>query len=99
MTAAEVILRLNLRHAEALLRLRTRARRRRLRKLVKKARRDETPIVCIDAISVDSGPTADQIDNAMMARALELAEEAAERGEVPVGAVLYRGTTIIAEAA
>lgn len=34
----------------------------------------------------------------MMRRAIELAREAAARGEVPVGAVVYRGSDVIAEA-
>jgi tRNA(adenine34) deaminase len=34
----------------------------------------------------------------MMRRAIELAREAAAIGEVPVGAVVYKGSTIIAEA-
>ncbi len=37
-------------------------------------------------------------DLAMMERALELAAKAAELGEVPVGAVIYKGDRIIAEA-
>ncbi len=42
---------------------------------------------------------ATELDLAMMERALALAADAAARGEVPVGAVVYRGETIIAEAA
>jgi tRNA(adenine34) deaminase len=38
-------------------------------------------------------------DLAMMERAIALADEAAKLGEVPVGAVVYRGSQIIAEAA
>lgn len=38
------------------------------------------------------------VDLAMMRRAIELADEAAAMGEVPVGAVVYRGGEIIAEA-
>jgi tRNA(adenine34) deaminase len=38
------------------------------------------------------------VDLAMMRRALVLADEAAAMGEVPVGAVVYRGEEIIAEA-
>ncbi|MHC4990949.1 MAG: tRNA adenosine(34) deaminase TadA [Planctomycetota bacterium] len=38
-------------------------------------------------------------DLAMMRRAIQLATEAAGEGEVPVGAVVYRGETVIAEAA
>jgi tRNA(adenine34) deaminase len=41
-------------------------------------------------------PTA--ADLAMMARALELAKRAAAIGEVPVGAVVYRGEQVLAEA-
>ena len=37
-------------------------------------------------------------DLAMMRRALELAHEAAGVGEVPVGAVVYRGDVVLAEA-
>lgn len=39
------------------------------------------------------------IDLAMMQRALELADRGAALGEVPVGAVVYRGDRILAEAA
>jgi len=38
-------------------------------------------------------------DLAMMKRAIELAREAAAIGEVPVGAVVYRGSEIVAEGA
>jgi tRNA(adenine34) deaminase len=41
----------------------------------------------------------DPVDLAMMRRAIELAQQAAALGEVPVGAVVYRGPQIIAEAA
>ncbi|MCP4758502.1 MAG: nucleoside deaminase [Planctomycetes bacterium] len=34
-----------------------------------------------------------------MQRAIELAEEAAERGDIPVGAVIYRGDEILGEGA
>ncbi|MCA9291449.1 MAG: tRNA adenosine(34) deaminase TadA [Phycisphaerales bacterium] len=44
-------------------------------------------------------PDLDEIDLAMMRRAMELARVAASMAEVPVGAVVYRGTEIIAEAA
>lgn len=37
------------------------------------------------------------VDRAMMERALVLAEQAADMGEVPVGAVVYRGSEIVAE--
>lgn len=48
----------------------------------------------------DNQPTAtpDAIDIAMMNRALELAAQAAAIGEVPVGAVIYRGDEVLAEA-
>ena len=38
------------------------------------------------------------VDLRMMERALALAEEAANRGEVPVGAVVYRDEVVLAEA-
>lgn len=41
---------------------------------------------------------ATDIDEAMMQRAIQLARAAALRDEVPVGAVLYRGSQVIAEA-
>jgi len=41
---------------------------------------------------------ADDTDLAMMRRALALAARAAAAGEVPVGAVVYRGTQVLAEA-
>ncbi len=41
---------------------------------------------------------ADALDRRMMARALELAKQAAAMGEVPVGAVVYRGEEILGEA-
>ena len=37
-------------------------------------------------------------DLAMMERALKLAQEAGEAGEVPVAAVVYRGETVVSEA-
>ena len=40
----------------------------------------------------------DETDLAMMERALKLAREAGEAGEVPVAAVVYRGGTVISEA-
>jgi len=43
-------------------------------------------------------PDVSDIDLAMMQRAIELAGKAAALGEVPVGAVVYRGSKIIAEA-
>ena len=39
------------------------------------------------------------VNEAMMLRALALAADAARAGEVPVGAVVYRGESILAEAA
>lgn len=44
-------------------------------------------------------PDVTETDLAMMRRALALAAQAAQEGEVPVGAVVYKGTRIIAEAA
>ncbi len=42
--------------------------------------------------------TATEVDQRMIARALALAEAAAALDEVPVGAVVYRGEQVIAEA-
>jgi tRNA(adenine34) deaminase len=47
------------------------------------------------ALSDEITPT----DLAMMERAIALAAQAAEAGEVPVGAVVYRGERILAQAA
>jgi tRNA(adenine34) deaminase len=44
-------------------------------------------------------PGLSSLDMAMMERAIELARQAASVGEVPVGAVVYRGNEVIAEAA
>ena len=44
-------------------------------------------------------PEVDALDLRMMERAIELARSAAGAQEVPVGAVVYRGDEIIAEAA
>ena len=44
-------------------------------------------------------PNVSAIDLAMMERAIVLAPKAAAQGEVPVGAVVYRGEQILAEAA
>lgn len=44
-------------------------------------------------------PEIDPVDLAMMERAIELARSAAGVNEVPVGAVIYRGEEILAEAA
>lgn len=46
-----------------------------------------------------SHPWFGAIDLRMMERALELARHAASKGEVPVGAVIYRDGTILGEAA
>ena len=43
-------------------------------------------------------PGVTEVDIAMMKRAIELAGEAADRKEVPVAAVIYSGTEIMAEA-
>ena len=43
-------------------------------------------------------PPATTRDLSMMARALTLAHQAAQAGEVPVGAVVYRGDEVLAEA-
>jgi tRNA(adenine34) deaminase len=59
----------------------------------------------VASLSIRPVPTAQprnvnvsEIDLAMMRRAIELADKAAAIGEVPVGAVVYRGHEIIAEA-
>lgn len=44
-------------------------------------------------------PGVDALDLRMMDRAIELARSAANNDEVPVGAVIYRGDEIVAEAA
>lgn len=44
-------------------------------------------------------PEVTPTDHAMMKRAIALARDAAARGEVPVGAVIYRGEEVVAEAA
>ena len=44
------------------------------------------------------GPRVNDTDRRMMERAIELARAAADLGEVPVGAVVYRGDEVIAEA-
>ena len=41
---------------------------------------------------------AGQFDRAMMQRAIAAAQRAAEMGEVPVGAVIFRGDDVLAEA-
>jgi tRNA(adenine34) deaminase len=41
----------------------------------------------------------DETDLRMMERALQLARNAAAHGEVPVGAIIYRGPEVVAEAA
>lgn len=47
---------------------------------------------------VTNAPPVDPVDLRMMERAIELANRAAALDEVPVGAVIYRGAEIIAEA-
>jgi tRNA(adenine34) deaminase len=49
-------------------------------------------------LRTDSHPDVSDIDLAMMQRALELAAQAAAVGEVPIGAVVYKGQRIVAEA-
>ena len=56
-----------------------------------------TPGARPDATDAASAPTA--TDEAMIRRAIVLAEAAAAAGEVPVGAVIYHDDTIIAEGA
>ena len=52
----------------------------------------------MDSSSPDAGPTADPIDHQMLLRAIEAAQQAAKAGEVPVGAVVYRGDECLAVA-
>lgn len=47
----------------------------------------------------DQPACATSLDLTMMGRALVLAADAARAGEVPVGAVVYRGSKVLAEAA
>jgi len=49
------------------------------------------------SIHPDPSPTASPIDLQMMQRALAQAHLAAQAGEVPVGAVIYRGDEILAQ--
>jgi tRNA(adenine34) deaminase len=53
----------------------------------------------MNELRLTSNATVTAVDLAMMRRALELARSAADSDEVPVGAVVYRGSEIIAEAA
>ena len=48
-------------------------------------------------MSIDSAGIPTDTDLAMMARAIELASRAAEEGEVPIAAVIYRGEELGAE--
>lgn len=48
-------------------------------------------------MSIDSAGIPTETDLAMMARAIELASRAAEEGEVPIAAVIYRGEELVAE--
>ncbi|MHC4792746.1 MAG: tRNA adenosine(34) deaminase TadA [Planctomycetota bacterium] len=50
-------------------------------------------------IASDNHPGVDDVDARMMERAIELARAAASEGEVPVGAVVFRGEEILGEAA
>lgn len=56
--------------------------------------RSESPAAAAGILGPDA---ADAIDRRMMARAIDLAARAAAEGEVPVGAVVYRGEEILAE--
>lgn len=49
-------------------------------------------------LSENRNPEIDANDLHMMERAIELARQAGTEGEIPVGAVVYRGSEIIAEA-
>ena len=50
-------------------------------------------------IASQKHPEIDPVDLSMMERAIELARSAGSANEVPVGAVIYRGEEILAEAA
>ncbi len=50
-------------------------------------------------MSADPATAPTQRDIDMMRRALALAAEAAERGDIPVGAVIYKGDEIVGEGA
>ena len=50
-------------------------------------------------VAASTHPDVTEIDLAMMRRAIRLGRKAAAAGEVPVGAVLYQGNKVIAEAA
>jgi tRNA(adenine34) deaminase len=60
----------------------------------------EVSRVAVNSRTLRGGHAAaiSEIDLAMMRRAMKLADEAAKLGEVPVGAVVYQGDTVIAEA-
>ena len=47
--------------------------------------------------ATDSAQPGSDLDRAWMARALEMARAGELRGEVPVGAVIVRGNTMLAE--
>ncbi len=49
-------------------------------------------------VSLPEDENVTAVDRQMMERALTLAQEAADRGEVPVGAVVYRDDVVLAEA-
>lgn len=70
----------------ALPRLRRSGRRRRLREMTQLR------------LKTGRHPDVTEIDIAMMQRAIELAHKAAAMGEVPVGAVVYKGERVLAEA-
>src|SRR5215210_270469 len=59
----------------------------------------EGPAAIIGAVPEETGHPPGGTDLAMMRRALLAAEEAAGRGEVPVGAVVARGDEVLAVAA
>ncbi|MDA1026601.1 MAG: tRNA adenosine(34) deaminase TadA [Planctomycetota bacterium] len=50
-------------------------------------------------IACNDHPGVEDVDIRMMERAIELARAAGANGEVPVGAVVYRGAEILGEAA
>lgn len=70
---------------------------RRLRTSRRARRENDVAIASPPRIARTLRPVS-ETDLAMMRRAIALADEAAAAGEVPVGAVIYRGHEIIAEA-
>ncbi len=69
-----------------------------LRRLRLRRRRRLNALATATFKKLEPQASVNEIDVAMMRRAIALADEAAALGEVPVGAVIYRGDSVIAEA-